>query len=171
MQKMGSQFGADSEEKQQREKAKQKTIEAMAITDKKATVCQGHCVCWKNVLQMRSDKTHAIHQQQMRKGLKISHAKWHHHAKEKTTAVTLANHWKISFCLGPTCGKDNHDCTMKDIHASKKSTIGNTELGLFAARNFQKEHHIGSCVGTENTMKHLNVLSSGNMTFCIVTHP
>ena len=32
---------------------------------------------------------------------------------------------------------------------SEKSTIENAELGLFVARNFQKGHLIGICVGTE----------------------
>ena len=66
--------------KQQQEEGRQKTIEAMAIADKKATV-KGHSVFGKFVLQMRPDKdkmtkeTHAFHQRQMRKQLKISCAK------------------------------------------------------------------------------------------------
>ena len=77
--------------------------------------------------------------------------------REKITAVTLANHWKISFHLVPTCGKDKCNCTMKDIHENDfpfdwlkvKSTIENAELGLFAAGNFQKGHLTEICVGTE----------------------
>ena len=49
MQKKGSQFGTNSEEKQQREEARQKTIVAMAIADKKASV-KGHCAFGKFVL-------------------------------------------------------------------------------------------------------------------------
>ena len=105
--------------------------------------------------------------------------KWHHHAEAKTTATTLANHWKISFHLGPTCGKDKHDCTMKDIHENdfqfdwlevKKAQLKMLNWDCLLQEIFKRDISQKFVLEQKNAMKHLNVLSSGNMALCVVIH-
>ena len=91
--------------KNDKRRSKTKPMEAMAIADKKATI-KGDCVFGEFVLQMRPDKRQndkrnsCISSTANEEKLKISCAKWHHHAKGKNHSCDTGKSLENFLSLG-----------------------------------------------------------------------